>query len=106
MFLKNSFDWTGISKSLAKTLPGDDWVSFLNSSSILRRSYLIVYNELGVLVEDGVLALGEGCELPQHPLGVDIWGCRVHQAIGLPQNLTHVHCITMVEEKLQDNNAK
>lgn len=74
------------------------------SSTITTRwqpTYLVVNDELGVLVEDRVLALCEGGELRQGLAGVDVVGRRLHDAIRLLDHMLHVHRVTVVEKILQ-----
>ena len=64
-------------------------------------SYLVVHNEIGVLVEHGVGSLGERKEGLHHPLRVQVWRSRLLQVVRLCQHLAHVQGIAVVKEELQ-----
>ena len=63
--------------------------------------YLVVHNELGVLVEHRVGALGERQKGLHHPLRMEVRRSGLLQVVGLCQHLAHVQGIAVVEEELQ-----
>ena len=63
---------------------------------------LVVDNELGVLVEDGVLSTCEWCVLFENVLRVDFCWNDVEQTIGFFDHLTNVDSVAMVIEILED----
>ena len=58
---------------------------------------LVVYNELGVLVEDWILSFRQRSEVFQHVLWMDVGRSRVHDVISLLHQLPNTHCIPMTE---------
>ena len=62
--------------------------------------YLVVHNELWVLVEHWVGSLGERQEGLHHPLRVEVRRSGLLQVVRLRQHLAHVQGIAVVEEEL------
>ena len=62
---------------------------------------MVINDELGVLVEDGVLLVGEGLEGVEEGEGVEFVRGRVNQVIRLLQHLADVDRVAMVEEILK-----
>jgi hypothetical protein len=61
---------------------------------------LIVHDEFGVFVENGVLALSERGERLKLAVRVKVRGRGLMQTVGLLDHLAHVHCVPVVEEIL------
>ena len=67
-------------------------------------AYLIVDDELWVLVEDWILALREGYQGALHHFGVEVLSGRLAEAVCLLDDIVHVYGVTVVEEVLRGNN--
>ena len=63
--------------------------------------YLVVHNELRVLVEHRVGALGERQKGLHHPLRMEVRRSGLLQVVGLCQHLAHIQGIAVVKEELQ-----
>lgn len=72
----------------------------LQEKQIRLNMYLIVDNELWILVENRILPSGQWFKVLQYFAGMYIGRCTVHDPVGFFQHLLHVYGITMVEEIL------
>lgn len=54
------------------------------------------------MVEQRVVALGQGCEVRKQSSGVDVVRCAAHEPVGLLYHSSHIQVVTVVEKILQE----
>ena len=68
--------------------------------------YLIVYNELGVLVEHRVSVMRQWSKLLQQVLWMEAGGRGIPYPVGLLNERSHVDCVVMANKPLKERNKK
>lgn len=87
----------------ATGLPVSPLVEILHllTADLLSLPALVFHYEFWVVVEHGVLALGQWGEVRQHRAGMDVRRRAAHQPVRLLYHGSHVQVVTMVKEILK-----
>lgn len=73
----------------------------LLQSYLLPLPALVIHYELGVVVEHGVLAFGQRCEVRQHSPGMDVSWCAAHEPVRFLYHGSQIQVVTVVEKILE-----
>lgn len=94
MHLINTVDTVFVISPLAEIL-------HLLQSYLLPLPALVFHYEFWVVVEHGVLAVGQWCKVRKHSPGMDVSWCAAHEPVGLLYHGSHIQVVTMVEKILK-----
>lgn len=76
-------------------------VLHLLQSYLLPFSVLVFHDEFRVVVEHGVLALGQRREVREHIPGMDVSWCAAHEPVRFFYHGSQIQVVTVVEEILR-----